>query len=134
MDDLDQALAALDPKIEGDYVYLSLPEVPQGLATFAVIAEAEGCTVVASVEDAASFGLPTDQPFTRISTGAHTSLHAVGITAITTSTIASRGIACNVLAGAYHDHFFVPADKGQEALALLESLSAQAAGWLADQS
>jgi hypothetical protein len=30
-------------------------------------------------------------------------------------------MSCNVVAGYFHDHLFVPYDRGQEALALLQS-------------
>lgn len=130
MEDLDQALASLDPQIEGRYVFAALESVPNGLEPFAVIREQQGLTVVASLDQAQQFGLDTAEPFTRITARAHTSLLAVGITATVTSTIASRGIPCNVIAGFYHDHFFVPADREEESLALMKSLAAQAAGWL----
>lgn len=132
MEDLDQALASLDPQIEGRFIYTSAPEVPDGLVPFATVRETEGVTLVVSVEDAAQFGYDTSNPFSRITARVHTSLLSVGITATVTATIASRGIPCNVIAGLRHDYFLVPASREDEALALLQALSTQAQGWLAD--
>ena len=40
------------------------------------------------------------------------------------ATLAERSIACNVLAGYFHDHLLVPRSRAEEAVAGLESLSA----------
>ena len=37
---------------------------------------------------------------------------------------ANAGIACNVVAAVRHDHLFVPADRGAEAVAVLAAMSA----------
>ena len=130
VEDLDKALAQMEPQIEGRYVFITTDSVPPGLEPFAVIRESEGLTLIVRAEDAASFGLSTDRLFARITSGTHTSLFSVGITSTITSTIASRGIPCNVIAGYYRDHFFVPAEKGEETVAILQSLAKQAAGWM----
>lgn len=127
---LDLALANLDPHLEAEYIFASLESVPPGLDPFAVVHEPEGYTVVVLASQAAQYGLATEERYARITAQAHTSLQAVAITATVTSTIASRGIACNVIAGYHHDHFFVPAERAGEALALMQALSNQAAGWL----
>lgn len=57
----------------------------------------------------------------RISLGAHSSLEAVGLTAVLSSRLAYAGIAVNVVAGLFHDHLFVPWDRREEALACLRS-------------
>ena len=38
------------------------------------------------------------------------------------ATRAEAGIACNVIAGFHHDHLFVPAHRGNEALAILRAI------------
>lgn len=132
MDNLDEALATLDPQIQGRFIFASSPEIPGGVQPFATIREPEGTTLVIPESDAVAAGFDTSELFTLITPGAQTSLHSVGITATITSTIASRGIPCNVIAGVYHDHFFVPSSRAEEALALMESLSTQAEGWLSE--
>ncbi len=129
---LDRALASLDAQVEGNYVFATTDSVPPGLEPFAVVREAEGVTVVARATEAAEFGLGTHPLFTRITPTAVTELDSVGITATIAQTLASRGIPCNVIAGYYHDHFFVPADKAQDAVALLRNLSNHAQGWLGE--
>lgn len=129
---LDEALAALDPQIEGNYVFATTDAVPPGLEPFAVVREAEGLTIVVHAAEAFRLGLGDHALYTRITPTLATELQTVGLTATISQTFASRAIPCNVIAGFHHDHFFVPSEKAQEALALLNSLSEQALGWLAD--
>jgi len=49
-------------------------------------------------------------------------LAAVGLTAAFAQALAAVGISCNVLAGAHHDHLFVPVDRATDALAALRAL------------
>lgn len=126
----DEILATLDPQPEGAYVFASVPSLPEGLEPFAVIREDEGVTVIAAYEQAKAAGLPTDEVFARITLGVHSALHSVGLTATISQTMASRDISCNVLAGYHHDHIFVPAERGAEALELLRTLNENAQGWL----
>jgi len=41
----------------------------------------------------------------------HSALDSVGLTAAVTRQLADEGISCNVVAGYFHDHLFVPADR-----------------------
>lgn len=129
---LDESLATLDAQVEGEYVFATVDTIPEGLEPFAVIQEAEGLTVVAPAAEALRYGLGNTQVFTRITPTAVTPLATTGLTAIIAQTIASRGIPCNVIAGYFHDHFFVPADRGTEVARMLHNLSEQAQGWLGD--
>ena len=52
----------------------------------------------------------------------HTSLEAVGVTAVLTEALGAAGIPCNVLAGFCHDHLLVPVERADDALAALESV------------
>ncbi len=62
--------------------------------------------------------------FAWITLTVHSSLEAVGLTAAVANTLASAGIACNVLAGFHHDHLLVPIDRVDDAMAALSRLSA----------
>lgn len=128
--DLDQNLASLDATPNGLYVYASLPAVPEGLTPFATIREDEGVTVIVTEQEARDAGLPLDETYARITLGVHSALDSIGLTATVAQTLASRSISCNVVAGYYHDHLFVQADRATEAAELLDGLTRQAQGWL----
>lgn len=128
--DLDQNLAQLDPEIIGTYYFVTLDRLPVELEPFAIIRESEGVTAIVNHTEVQDYSLPTKMPMARISLGAYTSLEAVGITATVAQTLASRGIACNVIAGYHHDHIFVPLKRAEEAQRLLQGLVIQAKGWL----
>ena len=53
----------------------------------------------------------------------HSALDAVGLTAALSSALAEEGIAANVLAGYFHDHILVPADRVDDAIECLTRLS-----------
>jgi len=61
---------------------------------------------------------PTGE-WARISLGVHSSLEAVGLTAILSARLAEAGISANIVAALHHDHIFVPWDRRDEALAAL---------------
>lgn len=56
----------------------------------------------------------------------HSDLQAVGLTAAFASALGQAGISCNVVAGAFHDHIFVPVEQAQQALAALKTLQQSA--------
>ncbi len=53
----------------------------------------------------------------------HSSLDAVGLTAAVAGQLATGGISCNVVAGYFHDHLFVPIDEADLAVNLLRDRS-----------
>lgn len=57
-------------------------------------------------------------------------LQAVGPTASFADALGRAGISCNVVAGAFHDHIFVPEALAHQAMVVLRALqqAAQAAG------
>jgi ketosteroid isomerase-like protein len=99
----------------GEYVFVA-GDVPGAVAT---VVEAEGPSAVVERERADAAGLPYDLVAAWITLTVHSALDAVGLTAEVSARLAEAGIACNVVAGARHDHLFVPADRAQEALAAL---------------
>jgi hypothetical protein len=90
-----------------------------GDGVHAVISESEGTTVVAEFAAAARNGWTPDFEFAWLTLDVHSSLDAVGLTAAVSRTLAERGIACNVLAGAFHDHLLVPVARADDAIAAL---------------
>ena len=65
-----------------------------------------------------------------IALSVETELDAVGITALIASAFALRDLPCNVMAGAYHDHVFVPVARADEAMSVLAGLQADARAFL----
>ncbi|MCI1642402.1 MAG: ACT domain-containing protein [Actinomyces sp.] len=133
MKDLDRALASLDATQQGMYVFATVSEIPEGLTPFATIAEDEGITVVVAEDQARDAGLVLDERFARITLGVHSALDSIGLTATIAQTLASRSISCNVIAGYFHDHLFVQAERVTEATEALAELTRQAKGWLPRQ-
>lgn len=60
----------------------------------------------------------------RITMKIHSSLTAVGFTAAFSKVLTEAGISCNVVAGFFHDHIFVPSERASAAMTTLTSLSA----------
>jgi len=89
---------------------------------FITVAEAEGLTVVAPLEEMQATGMASE-PWARISLTVHSDLAAVGLTAAFAAALADKGISCNVIAGFHHDHLFVQWDRRADALAALKALS-----------
>lgn len=123
--DLTKMLASLRIERGTDpvtVVHLDEP-VELGHGVMALVREAEGTTVVATVEEAGRRGWPAGVRAAWLTVAAHSSLEAVGLTAALADALARRGIACNVLAGYFHDHLLVPLDRADEAVEALESLA-----------
>ena len=104
------------------YVFAAAPGVPPGATPFAVIGEDEGITLVLTRAQADRFGLAYGYLAARITLTIDSGLAAVGLTAEVSRVLAAAGISCNVIAGLHHDHLFVDAARGAEALSLLERL------------
>jgi hypothetical protein len=96
-------------------------ELGQGIA--ALIREDEGTTAVVSIAEAERRGWPVDFRAAWLTVSVHSSLSAVGLTAALAAVLADRGIACNVLAGYFHDHMLVPLERVDEAIDVLEALA-----------
>jgi len=135
--DLRQLLQSLQPEADPvRYYFCSQIQLDADLAmqAFAVVREAEGWTLILpehalpdadeAAADARAQLLCSSAAFVRISLKVHSSLQAVGLTAAVSTALATHNISCNLIAGFYHDHLFVPAADAAAALALLEQLSA----------
>lgn len=127
--DLDRLIrnmqAELSPTLYG---YVSLPAgaaVPAGLDPLLMFREAEGTTLVLPWDAAAPFD-PVF-PCRLITLSVHSALDAVGFIAAVVARLAAAGISTNVVAAFHHDHLLVPADRADEALALLKTMAAKAA-------
>ena len=120
--DLAAMLATLHVERRPESVaYVSLPDAESSLrgAALATVTESEGLTLVLDAALARDHDLDVVFEGTWLTLTVHSSLHAVGLTAHVGRVLADVGIACNVIAGAFHDHVIVPSDRADEVVALL---------------
>lgn len=121
--DLHELLRSMDPELhDGVYVYTCVPGPVLGVEPIATFREAEGLTLIAEEGEALRVGLPILFRAAWITLTVTSDLQAVGLTAAVAAALTAAGISCNVVAGACHDHLFVPVDRAGEALAALQAL------------
>lgn len=123
-------LAAMDPQLHsGIYAFCVVPHDTDitGLAPIAIVREAEGLTLVLPEEQAIRANWPILFQAKWITLMVHSDLQAIGLTAAFSTALGQAGISCNVLAGGFHDHLFVPPESAQQALAILQALQQQSA-------
>lgn len=109
-----------------------LHEVPYGFGlmqggawvpgAFAMIAEEEGMTVVATEAVLIAQGIEHQPGWARISLKVHSDLQAVGLTAAISAALTAQGISANVIAGYHHDHVFVQWARRADAMAAVQAL------------
>lgn len=147
--ELDDMLSGMSPKLD-DQAYHFITFAPEdGLAAsmhnpFAMIQEDEGTTFIVHAGGVRLDGPVVDErmgvtqirpaegsdvtggegpEFARITLQVHSALDGVGLTAAVSTALAKAGIACNIIAGYHHDHLFVPWERRDEAMTLLQALS-----------
>jgi len=121
--DPEELLASLEAtRRPGRWCMVSGVVLGADVAVAATIVEHEGLTAVISVEDAERIGISPTLSMAWLSLGVVSALDSVGLTAAVATALASEGIACNVLAGYYHDHLLVPDESASHALGVLERL------------
>lgn len=123
-------LRALEPRLHaGRYVFATLG--PGGRVPpeemLASVREDEGLTVVVAEEVARREGLAIAFTAEWITLTVASDLADVGLTAAFAKAMAEAGIGCNVVAGVHHDHLFVPAGRGEAAMAALQGLQSRGA-------
>jgi len=117
--DLSLLLSSLEPVLNpGTFVFTSVKDVGEIEAStiIASIREPEGLSVVMRESDARQRGLPILFRAAWITLTVTSDLAAVGLTAALASALGAAGVSCNVVAGAYHDHIFVPVESSERAL------------------
>jgi hypothetical protein len=129
--DLALLLQRLEPELmAGEFIFCFAAtgalEDFLDLVPLAVMAEPEGLTLVLLRDIAQEAGFACDVVLRCITLTVHSSLEAVGLTAAVATALADAGISANVIAGYFHDHIFVPAERAEQALAVLKQLSADA--------
>ncbi len=91
---------------------------------FASVIEDEGTSLLVRRADADAHGAAYDFVGKWITLKVNSDLAAVGLTAAVSTALAEASISCNVIAGHHHDHLIVPSDRAEEALEILQRLTA----------
>lgn len=86
------------------------------------IREPEGMSVVMELDVAREEGITPLFVCAWITLTVHSDLQAVGLTAAFAGALGNAGISCNVVAGAFHDHIFVPEHQAEQAMTVLRGL------------
>jgi hypothetical protein len=125
--DLAKMLATLQPHLhDEEYVFCTMGNGRYGdhpeLEPIASFLEAEGLTLVIPKLRADEHGIAYEGGFRCITLSVHSSLDAVGLTAVVATQLTQHHISANVIAAYYHDHIFVPAHHADAALAALHAL------------
>lgn len=110
---------------EGDYVFVTTKNLNQidRIKTILEFKEAEGTTVILTKNVADQLNLSYEFITSWITLSVHSSLNAVGFTALFSTALAKNGINCNVVAGYYHDHIFVNKKNEKQTMKILENLA-----------
>jgi len=129
IDDLQTLVEEMSPRLlRQSFCFIHKPLSRYGdfsvLRPIASFQEKEGLTLVIPHEAAIESGFAAAPVFSCLTLGVHSALTSVGLTAIVSSRLAEQGISVNVIAGYFHDHFFIPEADARRALAVLQSMAA----------
>jgi len=126
-----EMISRMTPTVQpGIFVFVTTgdPELvalllPDAISTFR---EEEGMSMLIPVEIAERSKLKVDQPMCCITLNVYSSLEGVGLTAAVATALGDKAIPCNMVAACHHDHVFVPSDKCDQALEVLNTLQQEA--------
>ena len=109
----------------GDYVFCNVSsfdkiDLKQIIGSFK---EEEGITLIISKAYADRLGLNYSSIMSWITLQIHSSLEAVGLTAVFSSILSKNNISYNVIAGYYHDHIFVLKEDAKKAMEVLNDFN-----------
>ncbi len=130
--DLQTLLATMAPRLHDALLaFVTIapgkPE-PAGLKPVLRFDEAEGVTLILPRNQALECGLEPVFACKMITLEIHSALEAVGFLGALLPPLAAAGIGVNTVSAYFHDHLFVPADRADEAIAILHAIAAKARG------
>lgn len=130
INNLNDLLRTMTPYLnEGIYLFATVePDtaIPL-LEIISSIQEQEGLSIVVSEQTAQKYQLNAQFRAAWITLTVHSDLAAVGLTAAFAAALGQAQISCNVVAGNYHDHIFVPYEQADLAMSVLKKLQQDAA-------
>lgn len=109
----------------GEFVFVTTKDssiVNNGVA-IGHFKEKEGFTLILERRKARELGLSYDYIASWTTLSVHSSLEAVGLTALFSTELAKHEISCNVIAGYYHNRIFVGKKDAYRAMAVLSNLA-----------
>ena len=128
---LKKLLATMKPELQpGEYVFASVSDDNSNIVQDAVVGwfrELEGITLILERSAAIAAGLDYTYPSRMITLTVHSSLEAVGFLALITERLSAAGISVNAVSAYFHDHLFVPLQKADIAMDILQNIMEEAA-------
>ncbi len=119
---LRELLENMNPKFNnGEYIFCTLPpgSEKRSIQPIMQFREKEGVTLILEKKEADKAGIKYKAVFSWITLTVHSSLEAHGFTAAISGALTEKQIPCNVVAGYYHDHLFVPKEDAERAMTVL---------------
>ena len=127
---LPKLLSSLELSIHPSiFVFLNFPpstNPPTSLFQQMMFREAEGLTVISTLDSAEEHGLSYTFPSRMITCEVHSSLQAVGFIAEIARVLTEHDLGVNPVSGFYHDHLFIPTGSEQDAIAALKAMASRA--------
>lgn len=124
--DLPTLLKIMRPERNpGEYVFCQVESQVRAavLQTLCTFREKEAVTVILPRQQADDESLPYSTVCAWITLTVHSSLEAVGLTAVVSNALANADISCNMVAAYYHDHLFIPIADVERGMEVLTALS-----------
>ena len=121
--DLDTLIASMSPVLAPDTYVFATTRTPPDIPAVMRFEESEGVTLIVTKDAAEAAGLAAEFPCWMITLNVHSALEAVGFIARIATVLAAEGMGVNPVAGYYHDHLFVPADRAEDAMRALKALA-----------